>query len=112
MHNKIFILAPNLSENPFEKVQDENYLQVIKTGLWEDLATHSQMRIVNLHENYIITLRDVLGEKLMPIPVEASKFDETKSEENEFVEIGPKWYMRVNRTELASEYMRLLKINA
>ena len=48
----------------------------------------------------------------MPIPVEASKFDETKSEENEFVEIGPKWYMRVNRTELASEYMRLLKINA
>ena len=39
MFNKVFILAPNLSENPFEKEQNENYLQIVKTGLWEDLAS-------------------------------------------------------------------------
>lgn len=37
---------------------------------------------------------------------------EPKSEEQDFIEIGPKWYMKVNRTELASEYMRLIKIHS
>ena len=36
---------------------------------------------------------------------------ESKNDEDEFIEIGPKWYMRVNRTELASEYMRLIKFH-
>lgn len=65
--NRVMLLAPNTSDNPYKKSDDRSSLRVISTGWWEDVAQQQQMRLVNIYENYLITLADALG-KLEPIP--------------------------------------------